>query len=314
MTLPDSLMPNAGLALAGIVALLTLATLAVRVLARLGPVADHAELTLRVRSWWIMVATFGTALVLGGNLSLAFMALISFLALKEYLSLIPSRRADRTFLLWLYVAIPLQYYLIARGRYDLFVAFAALGMLLLLPIGMVMVGHTRNFLTAAATLYWGYMLCVVAFAHLGWLVVLPATGNPAGGGSGLVLYLVFLTEINDVTQYVFGRWLGRRKVTPRVSPGKTWEGLVGGLVTTAVLATVLAPWLTPLDRWQGLLAGLLIGAAGFMGDVTVSAVKRDLRVKDTGQILPGHGGVLDRIDSLIFTAPLFFHFVRMLHY
>jgi phosphatidate cytidylyltransferase len=131
-------------------------------------------------------------------------------------------------------------------------------------------------------------------------------------GAGLMLSLVCLTQINDVAQYVWGRSLGRRKIIPSVSPGKTWAGFLGGVATTIGLALVLVPWLTPLDRIEALGAGVIIGVGGFVGDITISAIKRDLGVKDAGSLLPGHGGVLDRIDSLTYTAPLYFHYVYWL--
>ena len=128
----------------------------------------------------------------------------------------------------------------------------------------------------------------------------------------MVLYLVFLTQFNDVAQFLWGKTLGRHKVVPSVSPGKTVEGLLGGLGTTIVLAVVLAPHLTPFTIGWAAWAGVIIGLSGFIGDVVISALKRDLGVKDSGDLLPGHGGILDRIDSLTYTAPLFFHFVYYL--
>jgi phosphatidate cytidylyltransferase len=158
------------------------------------------------------------------------------------------------------------------------------------------------------------MTMVFALSHVAFLLVLPAAVNPQnGGGPGLVLYLLFLTEFNDVAQYIWGRTLGRHKAIPKVSPGKTLEGLLGGVATTLVLAWLLAPRLTPLTPGESILAGVIIGFGGFVGDVVMSAVKRDLGLKDSGTLLPGHGGVLDRIDSLLYTAPLFFHFVWYLH-
>ena len=94
----------------------------------------------------------------------------------------------------------------------------------------------------------------------------------------------------------------------------TWEGFVGGVITTSVISAILAPYLTPLTIYQGIFAGFALSIAGFLGDVIMSAIKRDLGVKDTGTLLPGHGGILDRLDSLIFTAPLFFHYVVYLHF
>ncbi|MFQ5958783.1 MAG: phosphatidate cytidylyltransferase [Alphaproteobacteria bacterium] len=308
------LTPNAELALAGIVAILALATLGVVVLNLLAPDNGLDELAPRLRSWWVMVATFSVAVAFSRMLSLIFLALISFLALKEYLSLVPTRRIDRLLLLWAYLAIPLQYASIALGRYDLAVVSVPLYALVFFSAGMVLAGVPQGFLRAAATLNWGILITVFALGHLGLLFTLPNAGNPAGGGAGLLIYLVFLAQFGDVVQYVVGKALGRHRLLPRISPNKTWEGLIGGLATTVILAAGLAPWLTPLDRVEGAVAGALIALAAFAGDATLSAVKRDLGVKDTSKLLPGHGGILDRVDSLVFAAPLFFHFVRQLHF
>ncbi len=124
------------------------------------------------------------------------------------------------------------------------------------------------------------------------------------------MLLILLTQGNDVAQYILGKTLGRRKVVPRVSPGKTLGGLLGGVLTTMLIACLVGPQLTFLDWKRSLLAGMIIGLGGFAGDVSISALKRDLGVKDSGTILPGHGGILDRVDSLTYTAPLFFHFVH----
>jgi len=177
---------------------------------------------------------------------------------------------------------------------------------------MVLIGVTDGFLRAAGTLHWGLMATVFSISHVAFLLVVPAAVNPNGGGPALVLYLVFLTQFNDVAQFLWGKSLGRHKVVPTVSPGKTVEGLLGGLATTTVLAVVLAPYLTPLTRGWAICADVIIGLSGFIGDVVISALKRDLGVKDSGDLLPGHGGILDRIDSLTYTAPLFFHFVYYL--
>ncbi|MFQ5786025.1 MAG: phosphatidate cytidylyltransferase [Alphaproteobacteria bacterium] len=310
----DALTPNVQIALAGIVALLVAASAGVFVFNRLRPDNSCADLTPRLRSWWLMVATFSATLALGRSASLVLLALISFLALKEYLSLIPTRRIDRPLMLWAYAAIPLQYYWVASGRYDMFVAFVPLYGLLVLSARAAFAGQPHGFLRIAGSLNWGLLITVFALAHLGFLVVLPAAGNPAGGSAGLLMYLVFLAQFSDVVQYIAGKSLGRRRIAPRISPNKTWEGLIVGLVTTVVLAAALAPWITPLDRGEGLIAGLLIGLAGFAGDITVSAVKRDLGVKDTSSLLPGHGGLLDRVDSLILAAPIFYHFLQQIHY
>ncbi|HXO42459.1 MAG TPA: phosphatidate cytidylyltransferase [Thermoanaerobaculia bacterium] len=305
--------PVVAWALAGIFAILLVATAAVWALGRLRPAADWTELRQRVRTWWIMAAVFALAMVLSRRVSLVFFAFVSFLALKEYLSLIPTRRADRSVLLWAYLAIPLQYLWIDMRWYGMFIVFIPVYAFLLLPMRMVLIGETEGFLRAAGTLHWGLMATVFSLSHVAFLLVLPGNLNPHGGGPGLVLFLVFLTQFNDVAQYLWGRTLGRHKVIPKVSPGKTVEGLLGGLLTTLLLAWLLAPWLTPLTGREALVAGAVIGLGGFMGDVVISALKRDLGIKDSGTLLPGHGGILDRIDSLSYTAPLFFHLFWYLH-
>ncbi len=295
-------------AMAGIFGLLLVATLIVFVLRRVNPERDYAELGLRVRSWWVMAAIFLVALALSRTVSLVFLALVSFLALKEYLSLIPTRRADRRVLLWAYLAIPIQYLWVGAEWYGMFIIFIPVYAFLLLPVQMVLIGETSGFLKAAGTLHWGLMTTVFSLSHAAYLLVLPAGENPGAGGPGLLLFLVFLTQFNDVSQFVWGKTLGRAKALPKVSPGKTQAGVVGGVITTTVLAMLMAPWLTPLVWYEALAAGVLISLGGFLGDVSISAVKRDIGVKDSGGLLPGHGGILDRIDSLTYTAPLFFHF------
>jgi len=300
-------------AIAGVLVLLVVASAIAWFLRRIRPRHDFRELVSRIRSWWIMAGVFALAMVLDRTISLAFFGLISFLALKEYLSLIPTRRADRRVLLWAYLSIPVQYLWIGYEWYGLFVIWIPVYAFLFLPLRMVLIGETTGFLRAAGTLHWGLVTTVFSISHLAALLIFPDAGNPHGGGPALVLFLVFLTQFNDVAQYIWGKSLGRHKVAPTVSPGKTLEGVLGGLATTTVLAWLLAGYLTPLDTRESLIAGVMISLGGFIGDIVMSALKRDLGVKDSGSMLPGHGGILDRLDSLTYTAPLFFHFVYYTH-
>ena len=309
-----AIQPNAAWALCGIGVLLILGSLSVRVVVWLRPQKDHTELRLRVRTWWVMAGLFVLAIMLNNTFSLCFFGFLSFLALKEFLSLISTRRADRRVLFWAYLAIPFQYYWISQAWYGMFIAFIPVFVFLLLPARMVTIGETSGYLQAAGTLHWGLMTTVFSLSHMAYLLVLPDEGNPIAGGAGLVLYLVCLTQFNDIAQYCWGKTLGRHKVIPKVSPNKTWEGLIGGNLTTLGLALLLAPYLTPLTREEALGAGVILGPCGFMGDAAIAAFKRDLGIKDSGSILPGHGGILDRVNSLTYTAPLFFHYVYYLHY
>ncbi|HEI8857113.1 TPA: phosphatidate cytidylyltransferase [Citrobacter koseri] len=298
--------------LAVIFALLLVATVVNGLLVLLRPGKDWQELTLRIRTWWVIIVLFSLAMLSPQWLALTFFALVSFIALKEFLTLAPSRQSDRMPLLWMFIAIPINYWLIGIGWYGMFVVFIPVYVFLFLPARMVLTGDTQGFLRTASQLHWSLMTTVFAFSHVAFLLVLPADGLQTG--ALLVLFMVGLTEFNDIAQYLWGKSLGRIRVIPKVSPNKTLAGLLGGMVTTAVAAMILGPLLTPLNWPMALLAGVIIGITGFCGDVVMSAIKRDIGVKDSGTLLPGHGGILDRLDSLIFTAPVFFHFIRYFCY
>ena len=309
----DNLMSPVMWALVAVYALLVFASLLVGFLRRRGQ-GDHTELGQRIRSWWIMVGVFSVAILVNRTVSIVFLALVAFLAFKEYLAMVTTRRADRRVVFWAFLAIPVQFYWVAIGWYGMFIVFIPVFMFLLLPARMVLIGDTKGFLKAVGTLHWGLMTTVFSISHAAYLLVLPAAVNPHAGGAGLLFFLIFLTQFNDVAQFTWGKLFGRHKVVPSVSPNKTVEGLLGGVATTALLGWAIAPYLTPLGMPMSLLAGTMIGLAGFVGDVVISAVKRDIGVKDSGRLIPGHGGIMDRIDSLTFTAPLFFHFIYYLHY
>jgi len=314
------LSPTLLTALGGIFGLLVAASFIIAALKRARPERDYTELVQRTKSWWLMAAIFTAALLVNRVAALVFLGIVSFLALKEYLSIIPTRRADRRVLFFLYLAIPIQYYWVSIGWYGMFIIFVPVYMLLFLPLPMLIIGETQGFLRAIGTLHWGLMVTVFSLSHAAYTLMLPAAPNAIGEwrdphtGAALMIYLVVLTQLNDVAQYVWGKLFGRHKIIPAVSPNKTWEGFLGGVLMTTALSATLGPWLTPIDLRDAAILGALLGVAGFVGDVTVSALKRDLGLKDTSQFLPGHGGVLDRVDSLTYTAPLFLHYVRYFCY
>ncbi|WP_085905097.1 phosphatidate cytidylyltransferase [Kiloniella majae] len=306
--------------IAGVYALLCLATIIVSLMRRGQTQEKHLELWLRVKSWWYMITIFTFAICINRTLSVIFLGLISYLALKEYLSMIPTRRADRRVLFWAYIAIPLQYYWVYSGWYGMFIIFIPVWVFLFLPFRMVLKGETDGFLKAIGTLNWGLMMTVFSLSHAAYLIVLPETASENHtpvfdkSGAALLFLLVLLTQFNDVAQYVWGRLIGGPKIIPKVSPGKTWAGFLGGMVSTALLSMLLSLVISPMSLHMAALAGIIISFTGFIGDVTISAVKRDLKVKDTGSTIPGHGGLLDRVDSLTYTAPIFFHFLRYFYY
>lgn len=277
------------------------------------PDKDHTELRHRIQSWWIMISLLFFMLIASKGVAIAFFGFLSFLALKEFLSIVPTRHADRRAIFWVYVSIPIQYCWVAMEWYGMFVVFVPVYLFILIPTRMVLIGETKGFIRAVGILHWASMLTIFGISHIAYLLVLPVQ-NEAAGYLGPVVFLLLMTQLNDVSQYTCGKLLGRHKIIPRVSPNKTWEGFLGGLIATMVCGGVAGPYLTPLDLPQGVFVGMLIACSGFIGDVVLSAVKRDLHIKDSGHLIPGHGGILDRLDSLTFTSPLFFHYFYYICY
>lgn len=297
-----------------VLGLLTTATLVVSVLKKAKPDKDFKELSNRVKSWWVMIAIFSIALLSSSIVSVIFFGLISFLAFKEYVSVIPLRKADRRVLFWAYLTIPIQYILVATNQYGLFIVFIPVWVFFLLPFRLILAKQTDGFLKSVSAISWGLMITVFAISHAAMLMKFPATEGHAAGGAGLILFLAILNQGNDVAQYVWGKMFGNNKIVPDVSPNKTWEGFLGGVGTTMVMAVLLHSFLTPFSIPFALFVGAMLAVTGFIGDVTFSAMKRDLKIKDAGALIPGHGGILDRIDSLSLSAPLFFHTVRFFYY
>ena len=304
---------RAGTVLAGVWAFLVVGTIVVRVMKAAKPEADHRELASRMTSWWVIVGLLSVALVLGKTTTIILTAFVSYLALKEYLTIIPTPLQDRKVLIWAYLLIPLQFVFVNFGNFEMFLVLIPVYGLVVIAISMILVGNTENYIARIGTIYWGLMMAVFSLSHLAWLVVMPGAGETTTG-AGLVLYVVLLTQFNDVSQYIWGKSLGGPKIVPKVSPGKTWAGFLGGMATSVVLAGLLGTWLTPLPWHLAALSGLLAAVAGFFGDLNMSCVKRDLCIKDTGAMLPGHGGILDRVDSLTLAAPLLCHFIRFFCY
>lgn len=298
-------------ALVAVYAILTFATLATAWIER-DTLTDAAPSNLRqrVNSWWLMVVLFSVVVMIGHGAGVIFIGFVMFLALKEYLSLIPTRRVDRPTLFWVYLTIPIQCAFSYTEQYGLFIVFVPVWAYLFITMTLVVRGETDGFLRAIGMISWGLMLAVFALSHMAYLLVVGDRVNPVAGGAGLLFFLIFMCQLNDVAQYVTGKLFGKRKIIPKVSPNKTVEGFVGGVLVTAAVAALAGPLLTPMPWVWSLAAGAMIAMAGFLGDVTLSALKRDLGVKDTSAMIPGHGGVLDRVDSLTYAAPVFVHAYR----
>jgi len=302
--------------LAGVGGLLVVASLAGWVLARRARSESArrtiANLNARTRAWWVMVAVFAFSMWVGRIGSVVLFGLLSFLALREFVTLAPTRRGDHRALFWtFFVATPLQYVLVAREWYGLYSVMIPVYAFLLLPTRSAIAGDTERFLERAAKIQWGLMLCVYCLSHVPALLSLRIAGYEGENGK-LLFFLVTVGQMSDVLQYVFGKLFGRHKIAPSVSPNKTWEGFAGGIAAATALGAGLW-WMTPFSPLEAAGLSLAITLAGFAGGLVMSAIKRDRGVKDFGTLIEGHGGILDRIDSLCFAAPVFFHLVRYFH-
>ncbi|MBR1775465.1 phosphatidate cytidylyltransferase [bacterium] len=269
---------------------------------------DMENMWIRLKSFFMIVIFFTAAFCFNKITAFLFLTLISYLCLKEFLSLIPTRRTDRNVLLWAYWSIPISYYIIYIKWASLFYLWIPLYMFILLSIRMVMASNVNGFLKNLAVLQYGLMTTVYALGYLGLLAIIPMKYNPQGGAVGLLFFILVFTVSNDFLQMFSGKTFGKHKIIPKVSPNKTWEGLIGGVIGSTALAVIMGRFLTPFSVGQLIFLGSALSVFGFFGDVTMSAIKRDLGVKDTSTLIPGHGGILDRLDSLLFTAPLFFHY------
>jgi len=289
-------------------------------------------------SWWALFALFVVAVALGRVGAACLLAAASALGLSEFSRQNVENSGARSTQLAAWLTVAWSYVCLGLNWRQAFLVGVPLLVGLAMPLRPVIAGEVKGFVRQVGGTCWMLVLLAYCLPHAGWLLTLESAAIPADVGVGLFVFVVILTQINDIAQALWGRRWGKHAVTPVVSPKKTWEGLLLGIATTLVVAVIAAPFLTPFmnappalvqsDAFQAggvwttlaglpgiwaVLAGAVIAVGGFLGDVTMSAVKRDLGVKDSGTLLPGQGGMLDRIDSLTFTAPLFFYFVVWLY-
>ena len=271
-----------------------------------GQAAGVANFNARTKSWWVMVGVFGITLYFGHWTTVALFCLLSFLALREFITLNETGRCDHKVLFWcFFVLLPLQYFLVGIQWYGLASIFIPVYAFIFIPIRKVMSGETENFLATTAKIQWGMLTCVYFVSHMPMIMTLPIKDWDGGNGP-LLFFFVATVQASDVLQYCWGKIAGKRRIAPKLSPNKTVEGTVGGIATTLALVVGMS-YVTPFNPWQAVLMALVICLAGFFGGLVMSAIKRDLGAKDWGSSITGHGGVMDRIDSLCFAAPLFFH-------
>ncbi|MGP1627820.1 MAG: phosphatidate cytidylyltransferase [Aggregatibacter segnis] len=273
------------------------------------PHAVIDNLNARINAWWVMILIIFAAAALGFYGVIGLFFVISFMALREFLSLLYIRRGDHLALAaCFYVILPLQYFLVAIDWFSMFTIFIPVYGFLFLPILSALLGDTAHFLDRSTKVQWALMISVFCISHIPAILTLDIEGFEEKKLL-LMIFLILVVQSSDVLQYVWGKLFGKHKIAPKLSPSKTVEGFVGGVVSASVLGGLLY-WLTPFNLVQAVLMSLLICLMGFLGGLVMSAMKRSMGVKDWGNMISGHGGMLDRMDSLCFAAPIFFHVVR----
>ena len=266
------------------------------------------ELLVRTRSWWIMCACFIFTTLAHPAITHIGLAFLSFALLREMYPLLKLDQRERNVALLCYTVIPVQYTLAYFGMTTLFLAFIPVFMFVLIPFMLVIRGETKGIVRSISLMPYSLVAWVYGMSHLALLFNLPEIPGFTAGPQGLLLYLIFLVGINDVLQFAWGKTIGQRAVLPNVSPNKTWEGLIGGVLSVTLIAVALR-FLTPLEAWEAAFTGFCVAVAGFMGDAIASGIKRDLGIKNSGNAIPGHGGYLDRLDGFSAAAAPFFHLI-----
>lgn len=299
-----------------VVCLLGVATLAGRLLRQqshlgLNPAAIDA-FNSRVRSWWIICALL-TVAFLSPTITVVLFALLSFWALREFITLTPTRLSDHRALFWVFFFFtPLQYVLVWLNVYDLYSVLIPVFAFLFVPMRIAIAGDPKRFLERASKIQAGLLVCVYCLSYAPAILYLEGPRLSYSAAARLLFLLVTLSMLSEAVQHAWSRLYGKHVIAPEINQSRTWEGFLGSSVTIALVGAALHQLgATPFTQlWQAALVSLLIAVMGFAGAMTLSAVKRDRRVQDYGTLVEGHGGVLDRIDALCFAAPVFYHVVR----
>jgi phosphatidate cytidylyltransferase len=268
----------------------------------------------RVRAWWLMCAILVAGFLLGYVTTVVLFGLVSFWALREFITMTPTRRGDHRTLFWTFFAFtPLQYVFVGLGWYEWYTTMIPVYASLLVPARIAISGDPKRFLERVAKIQAGLLICVYALSHAPALLNLDLRMSDdqkwPGSNAGLLFYFVLMVQLNDVFQYAWGQLLGKNVIAPQINASRTWEGFIGGVLSTMLVGTLLS-WATPFKAWEAACIAGVVAMMGFAGSMTMSGIKRDRGVKDYGTLVSGHAGVLDRIDSICFAAPVFFHITR----
>jgi phosphatidate cytidylyltransferase len=306
--------------LAVILGALLIATLIGLMLSRREMMGIEAALVRRfnvkLRVWWTMAAIFVLAFLLHRIGVVILFFLVSFWALREFISMTPTRRGDHRTLFWIFfIFTPLQYVLIGLGSefYEFYSIMIPVYASLFIPARAAIAGDYKRFLERSAKIQAGLLICVYSLSHAPALLDLDlrtTAGDPwTGSNVSLLVVFVLIAQLSLVLERGWGKLAGRHVIAEKINASRTWEGVLGSMVTTGLIAAALY-WATPFYPWEAGVMGAVVTVMASAGTLTMSAIKRDRGVTDTGTLVQGHAGVLDQIDNICFAAPVFYHLTR----
>ncbi len=299
-----------------VVTLLTIATIVGQVIKRQPHLGLHAaaveSFNGRVRAWWIICSLLAVAF-LNYGLTVILFGFLSFWALREFITLTPTRLGDHRALFWVFFFFtPLQYVMVWLDKYELYSIMIPVYAFLFIPARIALSGDYKRFLERVAKIQSGLLICVYCLSFAPALLYLPIPGEENRGTARLLFFFVTIALFSEAMQFLWSRLYGQHVIAPSINAARTWEGLIGGTVSAA-LAGIVLYWATPYKEvWEAALMSMVIAVMGFAGSMTMSAIKRDRGVRDYGTLVEGHGGVLDRIDSICFAAPVFYLITRQM--
>lgn len=268
----------------------------------------------KLRVWWLMTAIFVIGFLLQRIGVVILFGCVSFWALREFITMTPTRRGDHRTLFWVFfVFTPLQYILIASDNYGMYSIMIPVYASLFIPTRAAIAGDYKRFLERSAKIQAGLLICVYALSYAPALLDLDLvrTGGEKWNGSNVsvLIFLVVISQLASVLERGWSKLAGRHVIAEKINGSRTWEGVLGSMVTTGLIAASLS-WATPFYPWEAGVLAAVVTAMACGGAMTMSAIKRDRGVTDTGTLVQGHAGVLDQIDNICFAAPVFYHMTR----
>ncbi len=264
----------------------------------------------RIDSWWIILILLSLAFYFNKVGICILFGFISFLALREFVTLARSHTGDHRSLFWMFfIILPVQYFSVYNGTLLIFNYLIPMFAMIFLPFRTALVGDTDRFLERTASLQWGLMTSVFCVSHIPAILLIEIPGF--NKNSELLLFFVLITQLTDVIQHETSLWFGKRKIAVSISSLKTWEGWFFSTTFCTLLGWTLS-FMTPFKKPQAAIVALIITQLAFAGSLVMSAIKRSRGIQVFDELIPGHGGILDRIETIIFSAPVFFQIIQYL--